>query len=94
MSFLTKSIDGFPGFPAILGYCSEFDFVFTMRDPIRINHKAILHKNCHSSPTIRIVCLHPNYVYMMPMPVCSVSWNRMLSCSLLHMITNALQVLT
>ena len=31
------------------------------------NHKAILHENCHSSPTDRIICLYPNYVALMSM---------------------------
>ena len=54
-------------FPAILGDCSEFGVVLTTRGPNHVNHKAILHNNCHSSPTNRIVCLYPNYVTLMSM---------------------------
>ena len=39
-------------FAAILGQCSEFGVVSTMKGPNHINHKAILHKNCHLVPLL------------------------------------------
>ena len=60
-------MDEIDRFPAILGYPSEFGVVFTMRASIHISYKAILHKNCHSSPANRIFWLDPNYVALMSM---------------------------
>ena len=54
-------------FPAIMGECSEFGVVSTMRGTNHRNHTSILHENCHSSPANRIVCLDPNYVALMSM---------------------------
>ena len=49
------------------GDCSEFGVVSTMKGPNHINHKVILHENCHSSSANRIFCLDPNYGTLMSM---------------------------
>ena len=59
---IITSIDRIPAFPED---CSEFGVVLTTRGPNPINHKAILHGNCHSSPANRIFYLYPTYVTLM-----------------------------
>ena len=74
-------------------HSSEFGVVFTTRGPNHINNEANLHKYCRSSLTNRIACLYPNCAYLMTKcTVCPVSWNRMLSFSLLHIMGGSLQL--